>query len=570
MSSTTALSVTPEILDSVFEYLDKHDIWALALTCKVLLQPCLRSIWQTLEVTSESPIRRSGYRPELKENLSDVIEKYWVNASWLRYIKFFNIGRYLNSDSPEASALLELLESGKMRPNRVELIVNSPSAENSLLRLKAYSESRSQVDFSINLVSTLPLATIVDLPKVTHLAIQAPAPPSWAREAGMPYESWIGQTAKDLAMILDRTTNLKHFEWVLKKISSGWGGRPFSAPHVVVCLQDAFRRLKHVTSFHLYGFFLHPTLFITPPPGTQKLRVDGMMSQEWWEAFANCPLAELKSLTLRMEAEQHEYLQYFLWPSCPPDSNFRLKAITVCSLKKAMCQVYGGPPDLMDCLLRRNPNLQLSAEMTLKFSEAEEISEHCTILFFETLLEKCEMAAEAAYTRRALDGHKPRGKLDFITEFANLVTRNAIDDTLWAPQQGANTEQSLELEQWCRAKLQGCLESSLNQTLGAHMKKLESGRAGFSDAEFFDECVSRLKTLMRKPREDARNAEQFVSHGVQDFSKQFKSLRPIITDVFAEKLAAGEEIGILKALDIWLDAVVRQYREFYRVGYLVE
>ncbi|KAF3318961.1 hypothetical protein TWF173_005371 [Orbilia oligospora] len=439
MVPTTALAITPEALDNVLQYLEKHDVWAVALTCKALLPACLRSIWQTLEVTCESPIRRLGSEREFGESLCNVIEKYWMNASWLQYVKFLNVGRYLNADSPEASALLGLLESEKIRPNRIELIVDHPNAQIPLLRLKAYSETRLQVDFSINLVSTLPLTEFVDLPKVSHLTVQAPFVPHEIDEAVPQYDAFIGKTAKDLAIVLDQIVNLKHFGWVLPKIHLRLMGRPLhSDPHrLVQCLQDAFKRLKYLISFRFYGFFLHPTVFIVPPHSIRELKVEGIVSRECGGEW------QLMNISLNWSPK----------PDCLPYPGFQLHNVTSGGLRTVVCEVDDGPSDIMDDLLRAIPHPQRSANEVSKIADATGIIEQCSTLFFGSLLDECKRAAEERYRLRAINQYGNWGVVRFSAEFGELVIKHAAIDTQLAPQRGTNLEPPLEIREWCRAVL---------------------------------------------------------------------------------------------------------------------
>ncbi|KAK6501276.1 hypothetical protein TWF481_009117 [Arthrobotrys musiformis] len=353
MASIITLTATPEILDHIFEYLWKPDVWVLALTCKSLYPACIRFVWRNLEVTRDSPFRKPG--TECAWSLCYVIKRYWADASWLQYTKFLNVGRHLNSTFEDATALLWLLEGEKVRPNCVELIVDSldidprtkQEADGSLLRLKRYSESRSHVDFSIKLVSAIQLAKLIDLPKVTHLAIQCPMPTLADRESGMQYALWIKGTAEDLAQILDQTTNLKHFGWAVQRdIITRVMHYSYPNSSSVDCVRETLQKLKYVTSFSIHGYLLHPTIFIAPPPRTRKFTVDGIMSQEWWEGFARCPFSELKSLTLRMEEKNQQLLRWFLQPGNSVDP-VDLKGMAVSTLENIICEVKKGPPNLM-------------------------------------------------------------------------------------------------------------------------------------------------------------------------------------------------------------------------------
>ncbi|KAF3289294.1 hypothetical protein TWF970_003074 [Orbilia oligospora] len=562
MTPTIALAITPEALDNVLQYLEKHDVWAVALTCKALLPACLRSIWQTLEVTCESPIRRPGSEREFGESLCNVIEKYWMNASWLQYVKFLNVGRYLNADSPEASVLLGLLENAQIP----------------LLRLKAYSETRLQVDFSINLVSTLPLTEFVDLPKVSHLTVQAPFVPHEIDEAGPQYDAFIGKTAKDLAIVLDQIVNLKHFGWVLPKIHLRLMGRPLHSDprRLVQCLQDAFKRLKYLISFRFYGFFLHPTVFIVPPHSIRELKVEGIVSREWWKAFSGCPLPKLTSLTLRMKPSGAEWqltnisLNWSPKPDCLPYPGFQLHNVTSRGLRTVVCEVDDGPSDIMDDLLRAIPHPQRSANEVSKIADAKEIVEQCSTLFFGSLLDECKRAAEERYRLRAINQYGNWGAVRFSAEFGELVIKRAAIDTQLAPQRGTNLEPPLEIREWCRAVLQGCVEKSLNYTTGIHTEMLEGSQADFNGSQFFNDCATRLRTLVRESLNNSQSAAFFVFDEVESFQKKFKTFKRRITDAIAERLVAGEKIGIVEALSIWIEAMVAHDRELYRIGYLVE
>lgn len=74
MTSLPALASAPEILENIFQYLTKSDVWGLVLICKALLPASLCSIWKTLEVSQESPFRRLGCT--FGKGLRDVVKTY--------------------------------------------------------------------------------------------------------------------------------------------------------------------------------------------------------------------------------------------------------------------------------------------------------------------------------------------------------------------------------------------------------------------------------------------------------------------------------------------------------------
>ncbi|KAF3211176.1 hypothetical protein TWF106_010314 [Orbilia oligospora] len=88
-------------------------------------------------------------------------------------------------------------------------------------------------------------------------------------------------------------------------------------------------------------------------------------------------------------------------------------------------------------------------------------------------------------------------------------------------------------------------------------------KAGVDASEASKQGTSRTA----RRREKAANS---LSDEVQDFANRFKRFKQRITTVIAERFSTGEKIGIMEALSIWIEAVVGKYREFYKIGYLVE
>ncbi|KAF3098660.1 hypothetical protein TWF706_006672 [Orbilia oligospora] len=179
-------------------------------------------------------------------------------------------------------------------------------------------------------------------------------------------------------------------------------------------------------------------------------------------------------------------------------------------------------------------------------------------------------AAEARYRLRAINPYGTWGAVGFSAEFGELVIKHAAVDTPLAPQRGTNPEPPLEFREWCRAALQGCVEESLNHATGIHTKMLEESQVGFNGTQFFSIYTTRLRTLAKESLDNSQSAACFVFDEVERFQKKFKTFKRRIADVIAERLVAGEKIGIVEALSIWIEAVVAHDRELYRIGYFVE
>ncbi|KAK6501275.1 hypothetical protein TWF481_009116 [Arthrobotrys musiformis] len=176
--------------------------------------------------------------------------------------------------------------------------------------------------------------------------------------------------------------------------------------------------------------------------------------------------------------------------------------------------------------------------------------------------------ATNTYIRKGIDGHELGTKANFMTEFAKLVIRQAAGDI---PEQAAKPEeQALGLGGRYYAMLQDNLRESLQNAVQIHSTAIEDKREGLHDMRFLEECVTQFTASMRQPLESARSAERFVTNATSDFVEEFKGLKIRLIDVFAEKLAAGQKVEVITALDLWLEAVVSQYREFHRIGYYVD
>ncbi|KAF3112722.1 hypothetical protein TWF102_004119 [Orbilia oligospora] len=227
-----------------------------------------------------------------------------------------------------------------------------------------------------------------------------------------------------------------------------------------------------------------------------------------------------------------------------------------------VCEVDDGPSDIMDDLLRAIPHLQRSVNEGSKIAGATEIIEQCLTLFFGSLSDEYKSAAEARYRLRAINPYGTWGAVGFSAEFAV--------DTPLAPQRGTNPEPPLEFREWCRAALQGCVEESLNHATGIHTKMLEESQVGFNGTQFFSIYTTRLRTLAKESLDNSQSAACFVFDEVERFQKKFKTFKRRIADVIAERLVAGEKIGIVEALSIWIEAMVAHDRELYRIGYFVE
>ncbi|KAK6518303.1 hypothetical protein TWF506_005463 [Arthrobotrys conoides] len=561
MTSITSLAATPEILDNILGYLPKPDVNNVGLTCKALLPASLHSLWGTLELLYQDPYVTkwySGTKPE--KNIWHMIEwhtveKYWVPSPWLHYTTYIKFDRYLNSDTRVSRAVLELLESGKICPNRVELTVDTPSAEKQLERLKKYSESRELVDFSIYLDSTFQMTKFADLHKITRLTLHRSPPVSESSfESKAEFESWLKGYIEEFAEIIRQTPNLTHFTW--QKGENEPECRKYELSVVsnqLQNLQDAFSSLRYLWNLKIDGYIFHPSFFLVPPPSIRRLEVLGCVSSVWWRSFATCPLLGLEAVFLRTCQDWEELRGFADLDQEPAFKDIRLGGVAVRSLRKAFVVLYNNPPDVIQCLVQRNENIDSHAKRAAQFARARQIMQESLGIFDEGF-GKCKTAVTNAYIQNHRTGHQPESNSQAWARFGELMIRHARGDF---PEESLfSGRDTLNIANQSRELLLRYLDDCIDEITSDQSKKISGGDEGLTEMQFMERCVAGLRSRTRALKDEIEGLSYSVESFARQFDRKLRGMESTIKQTVLDKLVAGDELTPEIVLDMWVQVVM--------------
>ncbi|KAK6534477.1 hypothetical protein TWF281_005800 [Arthrobotrys megalospora] len=503
MAPIITLVRAPELFDNVLQYLSDTEVLNLAFTCKALGPLCSRYLWATLRVT-KSLYSSSGRAISSKLNVERVVEEHWSQSEWIRYTRYVVFGRALTGDRRKSQALIELLESGKLRPNRVDLEIshkgwNSQNCPDSLLSLKKYSQSRSPQEFSIllesNVVHSLP--ALIDLAKVAKLTLGLLVAP---RRDAPP-----AQGVEDLTMVLMESPNLTYLSW------EGGTARTqrFHLPMVWDSLQNlqaAVAKLRHLKVLKIHRYLFHPSFFLTPPESVKTLSLECIVSEAWWRTFSASPLPGLENLTIGYVAkcDLPSGLQGFVDQAIVKFDTLTLGNVAVRDLKKFSCNRNHTniPLDLRECIARNNVGLDIESRKELKRGDAEKLLAEC----YRSLLKATKEVENKT--------------LEFMAEYARMLV------------------QLVEL-----GGVQG-LEAYIH---GKDQAKDIGGEIERAPATPIPSINTQLFT--RGVIEKARN---FVVPIVYEFTGTIKRMRGRVAGDLARKLAQGIEVETGTAMEMWV------------------
>ncbi|KAK6361820.1 hypothetical protein TWF730_005535 [Orbilia blumenaviensis] len=527
-NSITTLVRAPEILDEILQYLSDTDAVNIASTCKALYYPCSRYLWATLRVTT-SIYSTSGRAVSSNFDLLPIIQKYWSESNLIQYTRHVVLGRVMNHCSEKSKALMKLLETQVLLPNRIDLeisltghsleISRKDEVLASLHDLKEYSESRSAQEFGIllqsNVVYSLP--QLVDLPKVTKLTLGLLVLPR--------SEYSVGQGIEDFTKVLKGSVNLTFLSWegdaaVSRRchISEIWG--PLQK------LQAAFAELRRLSELKIRRYLFHPSFFLTPPENVRALSLDCIASEDWWRSFATCPLTSVETLSINYitGCDSSSGLRGFLKNERPIFNTIELGGVAVRSLKSFSCNrpQTNIPLDLKDCILCNNPELDLESRKAIQCQGARKILDECFRLFDEDS-RACQQQAVDRYVKKFARGYEVdvEEALKFVAEWVEMVA-------LLVQVDGLQT-----VSDWVREK-----ENS---------ESIDNG--GKDTLETTTKDVSNQYSSTNLV-EKARN---FVVPLVYEFSGALQGTRERAVDALALKLAQGEEVAVGVAMRIWAE-----------------
>ncbi|KAK6502842.1 hypothetical protein TWF481_007884 [Arthrobotrys musiformis] len=524
MASLITLVRAPEILDEILQYLSDTEVLTLASTCKPLYPLCSRYIWATLRV-KKSLYSSPGRVICPKFRILPVIEDYWTNSNWIQYTRCIVLGCVMNRYSNENKAIMELLTTKKLYPNCIDFEIfqrtmdsGIDTLEGSLVALsplKKYSESRSAQEFSILLESNVVygLPGLVDLSKVTKLTLGLVIQPM--------DEYPVAEGVDDLIAVLAECVNLTYFSW--EGDSRSKRCKISKILDSLSQLQDVVTNLRRLTGLRIYRYLFHPSFFLVPPDSVRTLSLDCIVSEEWWQSFASCPLPAVEVLSINHvpRCDSLDGLRGFGGNEFPKFDTIVLGDVAVRSLRKFSCDRTSSnvPQNLMECMLKRNPRLDLQSRQQMKSQEAINLLKECAQLY-DREYRACLEVTVTHYVKKFVKGFEvdEQQTLDFMAEWAEMLPLIVQAEPLAVLRDWMNEKERAE----------GIWEDS------------DQG-----DSQHFAE-------------EMIQKARNFVVPLVYEFSGALRGVKGRAVDALALRLAEGENVA-MKVIMVMLaeDALVR-------------
>ncbi|KAK6339840.1 hypothetical protein TWF718_009230 [Orbilia javanica] len=188
----------------------------------------------------------------------------------------------------------------------------------------------------------------------------------------------IREQAKLLSSLLFSTPHLVH----LCLVTNSSRYEPvelYNFAKALKTLQRTVFALRKLRVLELHGLIFHPCFFLSPPESVRVFRVESggtsNVSAAWWKKFAACAFTNVEEMTLNTqhmalgswtsnddEEEQQHDIKFWI---------FGIGDVKMVNLKKfnappfEALQITHGPMDLLECVLRKNPNLDVDSAQRL-------------------------------------------------------------------------------------------------------------------------------------------------------------------------------------------------------------
>ncbi|KAK6543062.1 hypothetical protein TWF694_006988 [Orbilia ellipsospora] len=398
VQAASIASLPTELIWDILDYLPLRDRVRFLRICKPLHASAYSHLWsrfhlvgytspQGYEVRDGST--EEGVGPTGRARLLQLVNELGPDALGFKYIKVMGFERHLfelvgrDAGKDPGNELVRIfasqIEQGKMTLSCAEFAVSprieraNPRVIDFLIKLRRYTEQKSQEEFSLHLKATS-IATVrsdlFDLTKIKRLTLFLDD-----------YYRIDVTVAGTVNYILGLTRVLSVATHLQRLVISGPRYALNAIPQITVMkeplqqLQDSLSKLKRLRELELEGLIFHPSFFPIPPGNVKKVSLSTVVSMAWWRQFARCPFPEVDELTLyptHIHASKSSTFEISeaSWISDTDEEfsipGFRnhffelgdvavrgLKRFNTANIKKAPC-----PSDLSICIIRKNKMLE--------------------------------------------------------------------------------------------------------------------------------------------------------------------------------------------------------------------
>ncbi|KAF3192027.1 hypothetical protein TWF788_004218 [Orbilia oligospora] len=388
--SLLSLADSPELFSNIIAYLHRTDTFSLLLTCKSLYPIAHQWLWSTLDL-SEYPLffnHEDSVSNQGRYKLAQLLKIYRSDLSGLKQIQniHLNGGVFSKTSVTRTSGLMgtlgDQLYRRSIEPRHVSLDISSPT-----LHRDKFKHNLSDI-FDLTKLTKINLTLYLRNRILSSDDQEALWDSSEEWEDNQPgnrspqqrfadYDvigdsdtGNIREQAKLLSGLLFSTPNLVHL--CLATNSSRYEPvELYNFAKALKALQRTVLALRKLRVIELHGLIFHPCFFLHPPESVRVFRIEsggtGNVSAAWWKKFAACPFTNVEEMTLNTqhmalgnwtssddEEEQQNDIKFWI---------FGVGDVKMGNLRKFRAplletlQISHGPLDLLECVLKKNPQL---------------------------------------------------------------------------------------------------------------------------------------------------------------------------------------------------------------------
>ncbi|KAF3170338.1 hypothetical protein TWF751_006821 [Orbilia oligospora] len=442
------VNFAPELQLEIFSYCTPHNLSQLAGTCKAINKIVKPLLWSKLDmIMTNAPDYQDWRRGCLNEEQMDKMARATrlFNDSDLGYGSITKIMMFMggeperrNGKAATEGDLLELvkerIQDGRM-PNvrylRVELcreylfqdgfpqLAGSPKSRAGRLiqALKTYSRSKAQSEFCLELSYTC--SSIKDIlpdfnySNLTFLNLSFKNP--IADSGGLKNYIEHSNQAYDipaLTKLLSAATNLRDLGLLPKPVTPRVEDEMLHQPQpastkLLQALQTALFGLKKLRSLHVCDFLFDPSFFPAPPSNVKR---------NWWRGIDDGKTAA--------EDGGYDGLQHW---------KFKIHNVAISTLTEFICdeeRCHLLPTDLVECIVRKNINIQKEWEEVLAKRYAENLSAECKGRLVSPLkdevMQQIQNRLQDRFLDRFRDGQNGRNEEEEVRLFMTAYAKEMM------------------------------------------------------------------------------------------------------------------------------------------------
>ncbi|KAF3163829.1 hypothetical protein TWF225_001999 [Orbilia oligospora] len=485
------VNFAPELQLEIFSYCTPHNLSQLAGTCKAINKIVKPLLWSKLDmIMTNAPDYQDWRRGCLNEEQMDKMARATrlFNDSDLGYGSITKIMMFMggeperrNGKAATEGDLLELvkerIQDGRM-PNvrylRVELcreylfqdgfpqLAGSPKSRAGRLiqALKTYSRSKAQSEFCLELSYTC--SSIKDIlpdfnySNLTFLNLSFKNP--IADSGGLKNYIEHSNQAYDipaLTKLLSAATNLRDLGLLPKPVTPRVEDEMLHQPQpastkLLQALQTALFGLKKLRSLHVCDFLFDPSFFPAPPSNVKSVCYSCLerVSKSWWDQFAAYDFPSVETMVIHYQGETAGLPSRRNWWRGIDDGKtaaedggydglqhwkFKIHNVAISTLTEFICdeeRCHLLPTDLVECIVRKNINIQKEWEEVLAKRYAENLSAECKGRLVSPLkdevMQQIQNRLQDRFLDRFRDGQNGRNEEEEVRLFMTAYAKEMM------------------------------------------------------------------------------------------------------------------------------------------------